>query len=111
MKYLLLLSPLALAGCAVTEWIVSNEQAIDGASDVAGGAGPYGAIVALGASLAVAGAKWYEGKQTMKDLVNTVQKAKSELPDESKKILTDGLHKHMPSKIKKVVAKVKKGLS
>lgn len=99
-----------LSGCAVTQWMVENEGAIDGAADTAGGFGPYGAIASLVMSNALTAAKWYEGKKTTKEVIKSVQKSKDELPPEAKKLLKDALVKHTPSKIKDVVAKVKKKL-
>jgi len=111
MKYLVLFITLATTtGCAVTQWLVENEGAVDAAGDATGAAGPYGAIVGLALTTAVGAAKWWEGKAETKEVVGAFQKAKKELSPEAKKILVDGLDKHMPSKIKKLVAKVKKKL-
>lgn len=110
MKKLLYLSPLFLVGCAATKWLVDNQESIEQGSDAAGGFGPYGAIAGLIGTSAVGFAKWYEHKSSARDVIASVQQAKDELPEESKKLLRDGLHKYTPSKIKKYIGKVKKGL-
>ncbi len=97
-----------LSGCAAMEWIVSNADSIEKGGDTAEGFGAYGVIASLVASNVVSVAKWWEGKKTTKDLVSAVQKSKKDLTPEAKKILTDGFDKHMPSKVKAIVSKIKK---
>lgn len=106
-RMLVLLSPLALTGCVATEWILQNQEAIEGAGDTASGFGPYGAIASLAVTSIVGLSKWVEHKSTTKDLVNSVQKAKGKLDPKAKAILADNLHKYTPSKVKKVVSKIK----
>lgn len=110
MKRLLYLSPLFLAGCAATKWLVDNQDPINSGSEGAEAFGPYGAIAGLVATSAVGFAKWYEHKASAKEIVTSVQKAKSELPPESKVILKDALHKYTPSKVQKYIGKIKKRL-
>ena len=106
-KYLLILVPSLLTGCAVTKWIVENEDAIAGSTDAAESFGPYGAIVGLLGTSAIAAAKWYEHKGSTKDLIEALQKAKADLDPKAKKLLVDGLAKHTPDKVKRLVKKVK----
>lgn len=112
MKKLVYLVPASwvLSGCAVTQWMVENEGVIDGSADAASGFGPYGAIASLVVSNALTAAKWYENKINTKEVIASVQKSKAELDPEAKKVLTDALNTHTPSKIKKVISKVKKKL-
>ena len=106
----LLFAPLALSGCAVTKLIIENEDVIAGASETAEGFGSYGAIVGLLGTTVVAGAKWYEHKATTKETVKSVQKGIDSLDPKAKAMFKEQVHKHMPSKVKKIVAKVKKKL-
>ena len=96
-----------MSGCAFSKFILDNEEAIAGGADVAEGLGPYGAIAGLVGTTLVAGAKWWEHKSTTKELVKSVQKAKADLDPKAKEILKDSFEKHMPSKVKNVVAKIK----
>lgn len=108
MKYLLFLTPLFLGGCKTAEWLVENEEAIKASSETAESVGgPIGYIISAAAGLTVAGAKWYQDKSKTKELIEAVQKAKNELPPESKKLLKDQLNVHMPSKVKKMVKSIK----
>lgn len=97
-------------GCALTKWIVGNADTIQAHSEAAEGLGPYGAIVGLIGTSVVAGAKWWEHKSTTKQLVQAVQKSKADLDPKAKALLKDGFDKHMPSKVKNVVAKVKSAI-
>lgn len=99
-----------LTGCAVTEWLVTNADAIEKGGDTAEGFGAYGIIASLVASNVVSAAKWYENKATTKEVITAVQKSKNELDEDAKKVLVDAFNTHTPSKIKKVIAKVKKKL-
>jgi len=103
----MIFAPLALTGCAVTKWVVDNKEAFESAGDTAEGFGPYGAIASLAITTAIGISKWVEHKSTTKELVGVMQKAKTDLDPKAKKILVDNLHKHMPSKLKKVVSKIK----
>ncbi len=109
-KALLILPALTLTGCWATKWIVDNEETIAGAANQAEGMGPYGAIAGLGLTTVLGISKWWEHKQTGKDLIKSVEKAKQDLPEASRKILHDGLQKNMPSKVRKLVSKVRKKL-
>ena len=106
----LLTTSYLLVGCAVTEWIVNHADSLETGGDVAEGAGPYGVIASLALTNIISAAKWYENKATTKDVISVFQKSKSELDPKAKKVLTDALHKHMPSKVKKIVSKIKKKL-
>ena len=96
-----------MTGCALSKWIVGNADTIQAHSEAAEGFGPYGAVVGLIGTTVVAGAKWWEHKSTTKQLVQSVEKAKKELDPKAKLMLKDSFDKHMPSKVKDVVAKVK----
>ncbi len=107
-KIIYLIPTLMLMGCAVTEWVAGNQGLIEGSGEAAEGFGPWGYVASGALGLAVTAAKWYEHKNSAKDVIEAVQKAKQELPPESKKKLAEALHRHMPSKVKKYVSKVKK---
>jgi hypothetical protein len=99
-----------LTGCAITEWIVSNAETIETGADTAEAFGPYGALVGLAGTTVVGFAKWWEHKASARDVIAATQKAKDDLDPKAKQILTDAYDKHMPSKVKKYVAAVKKKL-
>lgn len=103
----IIFAPLMLTGCALTKWVVDNQQSIEGAGDTAEGFGPYGAIASLAITTAVGLAKWVEHKSTTKELVQVMQKAKKDLDPEAKKVLVKAFDTHMPTKLKKIVAKIK----
>jgi len=109
MKFIYLLPPaLLLSGCALADMVLQNKKVLDEAGDIAEGFGPAGYLISGGLGLAVSLSKWYKHKGTAEELISVVQKAKAELPPESKKIFTDALHKHMASKVKKYVSDIKK---
>ncbi len=111
MKKLLLLSPLVLTGCWLTEKIVESEEVlnkvVETANDVGG---PYGALLGLGITSVVGAAKWWEHKAKARDVIAAVQKSKDELPQDAKDILKKALNTHTPSVVKKYIAKVKQKL-
>lgn len=108
MKKLLLLLPMGLAGCAVTEWLVQNEEAVSGAAGTAADVGgPYGAIAGLGITTLLGFAKWYEHKSNAGEVIASIQATKENLPPDAKKKLREGLVEYMPEKAKAYVAKVK----
>jgi len=104
----LLFAPLALSGCALTKWIVENGDTISSTGDAAENFGPYGAIAGLIGTTVVAGAKWWEHKATNKETIKSVQKGIDSLDEDAKAVFKEQVHKHMPSKVKKIIAKVKK---
>ncbi len=107
MKKLLLLVPMVLTGCWVTEKIVENADTLEGVAGTATSMGPQGAIAGLAITTVVGIAKWWEHKASAKEIIKATQKAKAELPEESKKILKAAYLKAMPEKIQKYVGKVK----
>jgi len=107
-KFLCLIPLGFLSGCAMSEWIIGNADTLEKGAAAAGGLGGYGALAGAGVATIISIAKWMEHKSSAKDVISAIQSAKAGLPDASKKILSEGLDKYMPSKVKKYVSKVKK---
>jgi len=108
MRYIIgLFSLLFVSGCVVTEWIVSNEEAIQGAAGTAEGFGASGCMIGLGLTTAVGLAKWWESSRNFKGLVKVTQKVKNNMTPAQKEATVKGYKKYMPKKLKKLVAKVK----
>lgn len=109
MKYVILSTPLLLCGCGFAEWAVENEQAIQQTAKAVSSFNPlWGGVITLATTTVIAVSKWYTHKANTREVVHSVQKAKDEIPEEQQKLFKDKLNIHMPSKIKKVVAYIKK---
>jgi len=108
MKKVFIVAPaILLTSCAVTEFLVGNEEIIAASGATASGFGGYGALYTFIATTLLAGAKWYEHKMSAKAVIKATQEAKQELPANSKLILADAYDEYMPDKIQKYVSKVK----
>lgn len=112
-KLLLVAVPtIALTGCfsAVTKFVSEKEDIVVALADAATGMGPKGVIASLGVTTLLGLAKWWQGEQTLKRVVQGVQEGKKNLSPQAKAHLSEGLNMILSEKNIKKIKKIKNKL-
>jgi len=110
MRRLMYLSLLFLVACTKEGVDRVIEDVVEGAQTGLNLFGPEGGLAATAIGLIFTTYKWICRKGDMEEIVTAIQKTKKDMSPEQKKLLSDGLEKALPSKVKKVISKVKRKL-